>query len=230
MYYLKSRYYDPEICRFINADNSEFLGTDSTLLSYNLFAYCKNNPVIGYDPTGQWDWGGVIAGLGIIAITTISIATFGIGTGLGFMIAAAALSTGVTMTYAAATDSAMVIDVSVSYQKKPGIYGKVGASMIIDFSKDGGIYGYEHIGGGFGKSIGASYSVGVVDNFNKPTDYSKHFLDVNASKSIGFDHCFDPTREYAATTKATSITLGGTSYGVGYDYYSSPTEIFKWRM
>ena len=22
-----------------------------------MFAYCQNNPVMGYDPTGHWDWG-----------------------------------------------------------------------------------------------------------------------------------------------------------------------------
>jgi hypothetical protein len=43
--------------RFINADNTAYLGADGTLLSYNLFAYCGNNPVMGYDPTGHWDWG-----------------------------------------------------------------------------------------------------------------------------------------------------------------------------
>ena len=30
------------------------MGADGTLLSYNLFAYCKNNPVMGYDPTGHF--------------------------------------------------------------------------------------------------------------------------------------------------------------------------------
>jgi len=33
------------------------LGAGSNLTSYNLFAYCGNNPVIGFDPTGHWDWG-----------------------------------------------------------------------------------------------------------------------------------------------------------------------------
>ena len=103
--------------------------------------------------------------------------------------------------------------------------------MILDFSKDGETYGYGHFGGGLGSSIGASYSVGLVDTLNKTTDYSRHFVDVNASKSIGFDHCFDPTREYATTTKATAITFGGgISYGIGYDYYSPPVEILKWRL
>ena len=57
LYYLQSRYYDPEIGRFINADDIAYLGAGGTLLSYNLFAYCGNNPVMGYDPAGHWDWG-----------------------------------------------------------------------------------------------------------------------------------------------------------------------------
>ena len=56
-YYLQSRYYDPQIGRFINADEVSMLGADGSLLSCNLFAYCRNNPVMGYDPAGYWDWG-----------------------------------------------------------------------------------------------------------------------------------------------------------------------------
>ena len=52
MYYLQSRYYDPQICRFINADSSEYLGGTGTVLSYNLFAYCENDPVNWIDETG----------------------------------------------------------------------------------------------------------------------------------------------------------------------------------
>jgi len=51
-YYLRSRYYDPEICRFINADSVSYLGADGAPLGYNLFAYCSNNPVNFYDPSG----------------------------------------------------------------------------------------------------------------------------------------------------------------------------------
>ncbi len=38
MYYLQSRYYDPQICRFINADSTDYLGATGTVLSYNLVA------------------------------------------------------------------------------------------------------------------------------------------------------------------------------------------------
>ena len=52
LYYLQSRYYDPEIGRFINADS--YTTTDSTgILSANMYAYCENDPVNRNDPTGE---------------------------------------------------------------------------------------------------------------------------------------------------------------------------------
>ena len=50
-YYLQSRYYDPEIGRFINAD--ALVTTGQGLLGNNMFAYCLNNPVNGSDPCGN---------------------------------------------------------------------------------------------------------------------------------------------------------------------------------
>lgn len=52
LYYLQSRYYDPEVCRFINCDNINYIGTNFDAVSYNPFAYCKNDPVNYIDPTG----------------------------------------------------------------------------------------------------------------------------------------------------------------------------------
>ena len=54
LYYLESRYYNPTIGRFINADNLSYLGADGTPLSYNLFACCKNNPVNCADTDGTF--------------------------------------------------------------------------------------------------------------------------------------------------------------------------------
>ncbi len=53
LYYLQSRYYDPEIGRFLNADDAAYLGADGTILSNNLFAYCTNSPLIKIDETGN---------------------------------------------------------------------------------------------------------------------------------------------------------------------------------
>ena len=50
LYYLQSRYYNPEWGRFLNADA---LISTGGLLGNNMFAYCGNNPVSREDPTGH---------------------------------------------------------------------------------------------------------------------------------------------------------------------------------
>ena len=51
LYYLNSRYYDPETCRFINADS--YVATGQGIVSYNMFAYGLNNPINFKDPSGH---------------------------------------------------------------------------------------------------------------------------------------------------------------------------------
>jgi RHS repeat-associated protein len=66
LYYLISRYYDPNTCRFINADDVSCLGANGDVVSINLFAYCGNNPVVRKDDGGEF-WhlivGAIIGGL-----------------------------------------------------------------------------------------------------------------------------------------------------------------------
>jgi RHS repeat-associated protein len=50
LYYLQSRYYNPDWGRFVNAD--ALGGSMGDLLSHNMFAYCENNPVNLEDPSG----------------------------------------------------------------------------------------------------------------------------------------------------------------------------------
>ena len=53
LYYLNSRYYDPEMGRFVNADDSSILEEDQgEILEHNLFTYCLNNPVNKFDEDG----------------------------------------------------------------------------------------------------------------------------------------------------------------------------------
>ena len=56
-YYVSSRYYDPEIGRFISPDTTDVLtATPMGLTDKNLYAYCDNNPVVRVDHGGQfWD-------------------------------------------------------------------------------------------------------------------------------------------------------------------------------
>ena len=68
LYYLQSRYYNPEIGRFISADN--YPSTGQGLTGNNMFAYCGNNPVAREDEGGEfWNFvigaavGGIIGGI-----------------------------------------------------------------------------------------------------------------------------------------------------------------------
>ena len=51
LYYLQSRYYDPETGRFISPDSTQYLDR-SNVQGMNLYAYCNNNPVMDTDPEG----------------------------------------------------------------------------------------------------------------------------------------------------------------------------------
>ena len=51
LYYLQSRYYDPAIGRFINADG--YVSTGQEYNGYNMFVYCNNEPVIMEDTMGK---------------------------------------------------------------------------------------------------------------------------------------------------------------------------------
>ena len=56
-YYLQSRYYDPAIRRFINADI--YVSTGQGFIGYNMYAYCGNNPVSRIDVSGYF-WAEVL--------------------------------------------------------------------------------------------------------------------------------------------------------------------------
>jgi len=56
LYYLNSRYYDPEVGRLVNVDG--YISTGQRYNSNNMFSYFGNNPVSRMDPTGEawWHW------------------------------------------------------------------------------------------------------------------------------------------------------------------------------
>ena len=66
LYYLQSRYYNPEIGRFLNADG--YVATGQGLMGHNMFAYCGNNPVNRRDASGDL-W--VLAAIVIVACAVV---------------------------------------------------------------------------------------------------------------------------------------------------------------
>ncbi len=98
LYYLKTRYYDPQVGRFMTIDGIEYLDPE-TINGLNLYAYCNNNPVMNVDPDGNkwWHWligAIVIIGLGVATIATAGIAGVGIGTAFAAGFSGAAIGIG----------------------------------------------------------------------------------------------------------------------------------------
>ena len=60
LYCLGTRWYSTQFRRFLSPDDISYLGANGDLNSYNLYAYCSNNPVMYVDPTGHSIIGGTI--------------------------------------------------------------------------------------------------------------------------------------------------------------------------
>ena len=77
LYYVLSRYYSPELCRFISADALEpFVRDHENSVQYNLYVYCWNNPVNMFDGYGDWpEWvKKVVVTVAVVAVITVAVA------------------------------------------------------------------------------------------------------------------------------------------------------------
>ena len=94
LYFLKTRYYDPEIGRFITIDDISYLDPDS-INGLNLYAYCGNNPVMlsdSYGCSAWWEW--LIAGIVVAGLIVGSVFTVGL---FGVALTGAAIGAGVSL-------------------------------------------------------------------------------------------------------------------------------------
>ena len=93
MYYCQSRYYVPELYRWLNIDNANFLKEDD-INKLNLFVYCANNPVMGIDKDGHFSFlkclavGAAIVGA-VLCVAAVTVLTAGVGTATGAVIGGA---------------------------------------------------------------------------------------------------------------------------------------------
>ena len=79
-YYLQSRYYDPAISRFINADS--YTATGAGFIGTNMYTYCNNNPVNRVDPSGHFGVtslfvGALVCGVGILLTSCTAEVSYG---------------------------------------------------------------------------------------------------------------------------------------------------------
>ena len=246
-YYLQSRYYDPEVGRFINAD--AFASTGQGLLGHNMYTYCENNPVTGYDPQGMANWAGVWAGLGIAALGVCAIAATVISAGAAAPLVAAAVSsvgvavgtsvvaTGAVVTYGAATEQPIVVDVAVV---DGSTHDKTGYSVVIDFDSDKASFDTYYHYGKTRSGYGFSYGVGMVDKYYGPGDYGGYFIDGGITYShngidYGIDVCTDPSDPFNKCSAALFVCSvafpktpsGKFSWYIGMDYYQQ-VSYWEW--
>ena len=80
LYYLKNRYYDPEVGRFITIDDISYLDPE-TINGLNLYAYCGNNPVMRTDPNGTSWWSDLWNTIAAIAIVVGIVALVAVTAG-----------------------------------------------------------------------------------------------------------------------------------------------------
>ena len=177
-YYLNARYYNPEWGRFISPDEPRFLGTDGTPLSYNLYLYCGNNPVMGYDPTGNWDWG--VFGKIVAATAVVALCL----TGVGAIAAAAATVTGISVT-AAVTTSVAAAGITVACGTADGIACAIAS---------GGDWVNGAVAGAVGSSVGAVVS--QLSGFMLGAD---NVLRLNIAGRMTSSFVYDITYEYLET-------------------------------
>ena len=85
LYYLQTRYYDPEIGRFLNMDSISYADPEQ-FHGLNLYAYCANNPVNYVDPTGHFPILALI--LGITALAGLGLTIGGVASGNNTLTAA----------------------------------------------------------------------------------------------------------------------------------------------
>jgi RHS repeat-associated protein len=193
LYYLNSRYYNPQTGRFLNADG--LLQGSQTTLGFNLFAYVENNPVVNIDPSGyQYCFASIDE-----SINSRGCEGGGGSGGWG--------SSG-------SWDPIIVLDVSLNISNM-----KYGLSIVINFA-DEYMEFYPHLGLSTSQEPSASISVGIVENYEQHGDYEGWFIDVEANKFLGMGHSWDIRNEYESTVKATYLFLSTTpGISIGIDYY-----------
>ncbi len=182
LYYLQTRYYDPELGRFISQDSIEYAAPE-TINGLNLYAYCGNNPVMNIDPTGNawWDvlaWIGVGLVIAAAVVLTAGAAGAVIGGIAGGIIYGAAIGTLAVGAIGAASGAigGMIYDAAVGNNFGTSIWTGVKAGFGV-----GAIAG-AIIGGAIGGA--AAYSVAGLTNASFWTGLGKNGAQI-AAKAAG---------------------------------------------
>ena len=198
LYYLQSRYYNPNIRQFISTD--AYISTGQGILGYNMFAYCGNNPVNRADPNGE----GWITAL----IITVIAAYGGILSG----------SSPQHEPYESADEAAKAFSESV-YSSSSYIRHEVGTEIYSRTINGKTTYNYNtpRAGNPHSVTVGQSTPIGtefVAYAHTHPNSNAFSSADISAARSLGVDaYMVGPNLElqrYSLSSDATA-SLGTIS-------------------
>ena len=199
LYYLNSRYYDSNTGRFINAD--VHINANRDILGFNMFAYCGNNPVMGYDPTGEINW----SLIGKIALTTVVVAACLTGVGVVAAAAATVMATSVTT---AVTTAVITAGISTTLS---AIDGAICAEL------SGGEWYDGAMAGAMGGAAGA-----FISTLTNPAPNSDSALRMNTLGRATSSFVYDISYEFFDTGHIEPSNLVTYSVDVGMDIVYAP--------
>ena len=160
LYYLKTRYYDPEVGRFMTIDGIEYLDPE-TINGLNLYAYCGNNPVMAVDPNGNKWWRWLLGGLLLLGGVILCCIPGGQAIGASLIVGGASITlsnimsaAGVDGKTASLISSGLDIVSGIALCFVPGLQG-LGASLI-----GSGVLGIA--GGYISESLGGRFELGAA--------------------------------------------------------------------
>ncbi len=210
MYYLRNRYYDPEIRRFINADNFFAVqGSPETLHNRNLFAYCDHNPLTRSDSDGDaWMIAAASFAAGMAAsvacqmvferksideVNWLAAASSGVGTAMGF------LGIGGNIANAVVTGIGTAIS---DYSESKDLFGAIWNGAFDGITS--GLIGLELPSKGYLKF--------------KRTDYAKALRGIRSLKlnPIKTTNLYAQAAKYSRKNVETIIKTNAKAYGTSY--------------
>ena len=149
LYYLQSRYYNPAIRQFINAD-AQIAGVGGDVNGYNLFAYCFNNPVNMSDSAGNWpNWvkklaAAVVVVAAVAVVAAVTVATAGAGSAIAAVAVGAAK--GAVIGFATGAANGAVIGYATTGTLEGTLDGMANGALsgAISGAITGGVQGYNN--------------------------------------------------------------------------------------
>ena len=151
LYYLQSRYYAPNLCRFVNSDT--LICELIAIGAHNIYAYCNNNPIPRSDVSGTawWHWA---IGVAVVAACAIAVVVTAGGATAG-LLAVTSVANGLAATTTASTIAAGAFVGSATALGVSAIYAGLNSTSLEEFADygDWGVVEYTAFGGICGATV-----------------------------------------------------------------------------